>query len=64
MNELKNVFSNQEDKIVVVIPFIVLFILLKQPIILNILFVDLQQVRFAKNGIFELIVSRPRDIHQ
>ena len=35
MNELKNVFSNQEDKIVVVIHFIVLFILLKQPIILK-----------------------------
>jgi hypothetical protein len=34
MNELKNVFSNQEDKIVVV-HFIVLFILLKQPIILK-----------------------------
>jgi hypothetical protein len=35
MNELKNVFSNQEDKIVVVIHFIVLFILLKQLIILK-----------------------------
>ena len=35
MNELKNVFSNQEDKIVVVIPFIILSILLQQPIILK-----------------------------
>jgi hypothetical protein len=34
MNELKNVFSNQEGKIVVV-HFIVLFILLKQPIMLK-----------------------------
>ena len=35
MNELKNVFSNQEDKTVVIIPFIDLFILLKQLIILK-----------------------------